>query len=228
MSVSDIMTGLMVIFMFIAISYILKIQKQQETQNQIIENHKNTKLALFEELNKEFKDDFKPENWNAFIKEDLSIRFIDEKVLFDRNSDRIKNDFQLILDDFFPRYLKILMKKEYKESVAEIRIEGHTDSQGDYMYNVNLSQRRTANVLRYFLDNNQKLISELTNEDQQLIRYWFTANGFSYGRTLDSNDSYTIETGNVEDRAKSRRVEFRIMVKSDDIIEQFINQMEND
>lgn len=228
MSVSDIMTGLMVIFMFIAINYILKKEKEQAVQNQIIENYKNTKLALLEELNKEFENDFKPENWNAFINEDLSIRFVDERVLFDRDSDSIKRDFQLILDDFFPRYLKILLKKEYKASVAEIRIEGHTDSRGDYMYNVDLSQRRTANVLSYLLDSNKTLISELSQDDQTLIRYWFTANGFSYGRTLDSNGFYTLNTGSREDRAKSRRVEFRIMVKSDDIIQQVINQMGND
>lgn len=225
MSVSDIMTGLMVIFMFIAISYILKVQKQQAAQNQIIENYKNTKLALLKELNDEFEEDFKTKrNWEAIINEDLSIRFLNESVFFDKDSATIKEDFKIILNDFFPRYLKILMKDEYKENIVEIRIEGHTDSTGGYMYNVNLSQERASNVLDYF----QEKINALSEKDRELVRYWFTANGFSYGRTLDSDGNYTLISGEKVNGEKSRRVEFRIMVKSDDIIQEVINQMEND
>ena len=54
-----------------------------------------------------------------------------------------------ILDSFFPRYLDILLSDNFRERIAEVRIEGHTDSRGEYMYNVRLSQSRTSNVLDY-------------------------------------------------------------------------------
>ena len=50
MSVSDIMTGLMVIFMFIAINYILKKEKEQAVQNQIIENYKSLSKEHMREI----------------------------------------------------------------------------------------------------------------------------------------------------------------------------------
>jgi len=227
-SLSDIMTGLMVIFMFIAISYILKVRKQQEAKDQIIENYKNTKIALLYELREEFEEDFAPTKWNAIIDEDLSIKFLNERVLFAYDRDNIRAEFKEILDNFFPRYLNILMKDKYKESIAEVRIEGHTDSSGDYMYNVNLSQRRTANVLDYLLNEGSTTLIDFSEENRALIRFWFTANGFSSGRTLDPSGEYTLKSGNHEDRQRSRRVEFRIVVKSDEIIQKVINQMENE
>ena len=49
-SFSDIMTGLMVIFMFIAISYINEVQKKQQQRDIIFEEFKATKEELFSEL----------------------------------------------------------------------------------------------------------------------------------------------------------------------------------
>ena len=57
-SFSDIMTGLMVIFMFIAISYINEVQKKQQQRDIIFEEFKATKEELFSELENSFKDDF--------------------------------------------------------------------------------------------------------------------------------------------------------------------------
>ena len=58
-SFSDIMTGLMVIFMFISISYIVEVQKKQKERDIIFEEFKATKEQLYAELENEFKDDFK-------------------------------------------------------------------------------------------------------------------------------------------------------------------------
>jgi len=66
----------------------------------------------------------------------------------------------------------------------------------------------------------------MNNEEKVLIRYWFTANGFSYGRTIDTNGDYTIESGKREDRVKSRRVEFRIITKSEQVVKEIIKSLE--
>ena len=74
-SLSDIMTGLMVIFLFISISYMLQIQKKQKEKDKIVEDFQNTKVELYKELKNEFESDFKKEKWHAVLDEDLSIRF---------------------------------------------------------------------------------------------------------------------------------------------------------
>jgi hypothetical protein len=75
-SLSDIMTGLMVIFMFIAISYIKQVQDKQKKTDELIEEYQETVIALYEKLKIEFEEDFKEENWNAKIDKDLSIQFV--------------------------------------------------------------------------------------------------------------------------------------------------------
>lgn len=217
-SLSDIMTGLMIVFMFIAITYIIEIQKKQEEKDQIVKDYVETKLDLYNELKTEFEDDFKPNKWNAIIDRDLSIRFLNETVLFDYDKSDVKNTFKEILKNFFPRYLQIVMKDKYRDKIAEIRIEGHTDPSGDYFYNVQLSQARTTNVLKFLLTDAIKNFRSLSKKEDELLRFWLTANGFSWGRTLDAENNFTLTSGNPVDHPKSRRVEFRIITASEKLV----------
>ncbi len=225
-SLSDIMTVLMVIFMFIAITYMRQIKKDQESQNRILIEYQETYVALYDTLKTEFEEDFKESKWHAELSEDLSIRFLNEEVLFDYNSTVLKNEFQQILAEFFPRYLDILLDEQFKDKIAEVRIEGHTDSVGPYMFNVRLSQNRTSNVLDFLFNRRNAEYGNLNNKDKELVRYWFTTTGFSFGRTLDSSGDYTFETGNKESPVRSRRVEFRIVMKSDEVLKQMLRLMD--
>jgi len=212
--------------MFISISYIIQIKNKQKERDQILEEFRDTKVSLYLDLKKEFESDFVESKWNATLDEDLSIKFLNERVLFDYNQSEIKPEFKKILDDFFPRYMKILLSDKYREKIAEVRIEGHTDSRGNYMYNVHLSQERTANVLDYVLFNPKSVFNTFNYQTRCLVRFWLTANGFSYGRTVDENFQFTLTSGNSENQQKSRRVEFRIITKSDEVIKQILKKIE--
>ena len=63
-----------------------------------------------------------------------------------------------------------------------------------------------------------------TNRQKQLLEYWFTANGLSYGKALDSDGNYIIASGKLINRDYSRRVEFRIVTSGDEILENFVKQ----
>ena len=223
-SLSDIMTGLMVIFMFIAISYILQVQRQQQSVDDLLKDYSKTVEKLYEELKVEFEEDFTEENWNAKLEDDLSIRFLNERVLFYEGDARVRTRFRAILDDFFPRYIGILLKPEYRNKIAEVRIEGHTNSRGGYMDNLRLSQERTSNVLDYIFFNSDSAFSSLPAKDKELVKFWFTANGFSSGRTIDDSGKLTLYSGKEEDFTTSRRVEFRIVMKTDELVQNIMAQ----
>ena len=57
---------------------------------------------------------------------DSIVRFEEPIIFFNRGSATLKEEFKVILNDFFPRYLKILTSDKYRDDVEEIRIEGHT------------------------------------------------------------------------------------------------------
>jgi outer membrane protein OmpA-like peptidoglycan-associated protein len=220
---ADLMTVLMVIFLFISISYMIDVKSKQDERDKIFEDFKETKIDLLKDLQTEFNDDFRKEKWNAVLDKDLSIKFVNESVLFDYNKSNLKSEFQTVLTDFFPRYLNILMKPKYIDKIAEVRIEGHTDIQGDYIYNLQLSQDRTRNVMKFLL--NLDYYKELENVEQNKLRFWLTANGLSFGRTLDVDGNLTEYSNQPPDDLKCRRVEFRIVTTSDKIVEEAIKQI---
>ena len=183
-SISDLMSVLMMIFLFIAISYMMDVVKEKDKIKEIAVAYNNLQTKLYDDLKKEFNKDII--NWNAEIdKQTLSVKFNAPEVLFNTGSSILKKDFKRILDDFFPRYIKILTKEEYNNDIVEIRIEGHTSSEWKfnvskdeaYFYNMNLSQDRTRKVLEYVL-NNKKLNSK------EWAKTKLTANGLSSSKPI--------------------------------------------
>lgn len=83
MSVSDLMTGLMIIFLFIAIAYISRVQQNQTVLTDYIE----TKNKLYDKLVSEFKQD--TVKWQMAIGRDLSMKFNNPTVLFAQGSAHI-------------------------------------------------------------------------------------------------------------------------------------------
>ena len=221
MSVSDLMTGLMVIFLFIAISYIRKVQENQTVLTDYVE----TKTKLHDKLVKEFEGD--TSRWQMTIGKDLSMRFNNPQVLFASGKADLTPDFQKILDEFLPKYFHILLNDSLRSKIQEIRIEGHTDTvpapqfdQDAYIANVILSQQRSLSVLRHF--RSMPDFATYSEEEKKLLEYWFTANGLSYGKSVDKNGDYTIESDLPIDKERSRRVEFRIVTSGEEVLENFV------
>lgn len=223
MSFSDLMTGLMVIFLFIAIAYISRVQQNQSVLTDYVE----TKNQLHDKLINEFAGDTL--KWKMAIGKDLSMKFKEPTVLFASGSYELTPRFCEILDEFLPRYFNILLNDSLRKNIQEIRIEGHTDDvaiptydSDPYIANAMLSQQRALSVLRYF--RNMSAFKEYTPEQQHLLEFWFTANGLSYGKALDDNGEYTLKSGKPINKDLSRRVEFRIVTSGDDILENFVTK----
>lgn len=206
-SISDLMSVLMMIFLFIAISYMMDVVKEKDKIKEIAVAYNTLQTELYDDLMKEFNHDI--DKWNAEInKETLSVKFNAPEVLFNSGSSVLKRKFKEILDNFFPRYIKILTKEQYSNDIVEIRIEGHTSSEWRidvpndraYFYNMKLSQDRTRKVLEYVLTN-KKL------EEKKWVKNRLTANGLSSSKPIVVN--------NIEDKKKSRRVEFRVRTNAE-------------
>ena len=226
MSVSDLMTGLMVIFLFVAVAYMIEVQKNQN----VLTDYVDTKNQLHDKLVQEFAKD--TAQWQMQVGKDLSMKFNNPQVLFASNSYQLTPAFCSILDEFIPRYLDILLNKTdstLQQHIQEIRIEGHTDDvrardygEDPFLSNVKLSQLRSYSVLEYI--KNMPSYQNYKPEQLKKLEFWFTSNGLSYGKSVDKDGNYTALTGNPIDRDKSRRVEFRIITTGDEVLENFVKE----
>ncbi len=216
-SVSDLMAGLMVIFLFIAITYIRPVVETQNRIRDIVVAWKDSEVEIYKELQREFKEDLP--RWHAELdRETLSIRFRAPDVLFDAGTANLQPEFRSILDDFFPRYLKVL--HEFQDAIAEVRIEGHTSSEWEgatdddeaYFRNMALSQARTRSVLEYALG------LPLVAPFKEWAQAHLTANGLS--------SSQLVYRSSQEDKVQSRRVEFKVRTNSKEQIIRVLETIE--
>jgi len=222
-SLSDMMTGLMLIFLLIAVLTISQVVAQENERQQMITEYDLSKEEIYADLEEAFGG--KKDEWGIDIARDLSIKFQNPDLLFDTDDSNLKENYKQILDDFIPKYLAIVNKEEYKNRIREVRIEGHTaevsPTNPTYMITIALSQNRANSVLAYTLENEYFL--SLSEQDKNKLLFWFTANGLGKGRTLDVNGEYTFESGQ-SISPTSRRVEFRIVTTSEKLIEEIISK----
>lgn len=207
LSTGDLMAGLLFIFVLLLMGALLQVQEKAEEDEEIAKEYNNTKTRLYDDLLAEFKEDL--DNWDATIDSTLCIRFKEPTMLFDKDKSVLKPKFKDILNNFFPRYIKVLRRPEYKDKIVEIRIEGHTDSDGGYFHNMELSQGRTRSVLEYCFG--------LMTVDQIIwAKKLITANGLS--------SSHPILVKGKEDKNLSRRVEFRVRTNAEEQLEKIANR----
>ncbi|RDU66533.1 hypothetical protein CQA53_03595 [Helicobacter didelphidarum] len=220
-TISDMMSGIMMIFMMIAIAFMVTIEndkKQLEQQNDkmrdLAKNYSNLQQELYKDLMKEFGKDLM--KWNAFIDEDTTIRFQKQDILFDVGQKRVKERFQHILNDFFPRYIKILYSEKYRDFIEDIRIEGHTSQDWEgaqslerrYLGNAELSQERAFQVLKYCFS-----LPSIADKQEWLITL-LRANGVSFAKPLATDEL-------------SRRVEFQASFKANEQIQKILEAASN-
>lgn len=203
LSTGDLMAGLLFIFILLLMGALLQVQEKAEQDEEIVKRYDQIKTQLYIDLQDEFRDDLAV--WRATIDSTLCVRFQEPSMLFDEGKSVLKPNFLPILDDFFPRYIAVLSRPEYRDNIEEIRIEGHTNSNGDYYRNMQLSQDRTRAVLQY-------CFSIMPQEDLTWLQGLVTANGLSSSHLIYNLDGE-------ENKDLSRRVEFRVRTNAEKQLE---------
>ncbi len=127
---------------------------------------------------------------------------LSSNILFDKGSATLKESSKKELKKVFINYIGALTSnKNIKEQLDRIVIEGHTDSDGDYLFNLNLSQKRAYAVMNYLLT------LDFTKKNN--IKPLLVASGRSY------LDAIYDENGK-ENKFASRRIEIKFRLKNDD------------
>lgn len=207
---SDVSMGGFIIFLVIAIAYIAKHTDYYKKQG----------------IYDSFKSFGKSEMIDVL--EDGTIRFSAKdttKSMFEGGKSEIDAFFKHELDSFLPEYFDSL--KKVIDFVQEVRIEGHTDTicrkfpieteEKCYLRNLRLSQDRAHAVLKYTLTSDA--FESLDTTYQNKVKKLLVSIGYSYSKALDDTGKYASKTKKPVNPNKSRRVDFRILIKPNDLDE---------
>jgi len=127
---------------------------------------------------------------------------LNSNILFDKGSALLKESSKKELKKVFINYIGALTSNaNIKKQLDRIVIEGHTDSDGGYLFNLNLSQKRAYAVMNYLLS------LEFTKKNH--IKPLLVASGRSY------LDPIYFKNGK-ENKNASRRIEIKFRLKNDD------------
>lgn len=136
-----------------------------------------------------------------------AIKF-SSNILFDQGEYKIKEESKKELSLILEKYLNALLKdKNIRKYIQSITIEGHTNSDGSYLSNLQLSQKRALEVMQFLYESNIV--------DKNLISKYVNSSGRSFSNLIYKNG--------VEDKDNSRRIEIKFTVKNENAIKELQN-----
>jgi outer membrane protein OmpA-like peptidoglycan-associated protein len=161
-AMSDLMTGLMAIFL--VMSMMVLINQQRDTKrlidamaslkqkNEKIKNQIDSESRMRIILIQTIRNALNKSNIQAFtdpITGDVSI--INQDLLFDNASDQLSPEGKLFLDRFVPSYTRAIfgLDSSVSDEVVRVVVEGRTSSLGDASKNTTLSLNRANAVVQY-------------------------------------------------------------------------------
>lgn len=177
-----------------------------DEQEEMLEALVGVRSRIIEEMS----DSFRANGISATVDPETGDIIFESDVMFEYGSATLSDQGKAFIDAFLPVYLDVLLSDENAGYVAEIIIEGHTDTTDTYIKNMALSQDRAFAVVEYILSDE---FTYLTPGQKIQFMGLLTANGRSY------SDPILDEHGNVDANA-SRRVVFKFRLKDDEMIQQ--------
>lgn len=136
-----------------------------------------------------------------------AIKF-SSNILFDQGEYKLKENSKQELSLILKKYFDALLEdNNIKQYIQSITIEGHTNSDGSYLDNLQLSQKRALEVMQFLYQSN--II------DKDLISKYVNSSGRSFSNLVYKNG--------IEDKDNSRRIEIKFTVKNESAIKELQN-----
>ena len=139
-----------------------------------------------------------------------AIKF-SSNILFDQGAYKLKEDSKKELDGILKKYISTLLEdKEIRKYIYGITIEGHTNSDGTYLSNLQLSQQRALEVMQF--------LYETSGIDKNLLNKYVSSSGKSSSELIYNKDGS-------EDKDNSRRIEIKFIIKNDEAVKELQNYL---
>ena len=139
-----------------------------------------------------------------------AIKF-SSNILFDQGAYKLKEESKKELNGVLKNYISTLLEdKEIRKYIHGITIEGHTNSDGSYLSNLQLSQQRALEVMQFLYESN--------TISKDLLNKYVSSSGKSSSELIYNKDGS-------EDKDNSRRIEIKFIIKNDEAVKELQNYL---
>jgi len=198
-SLTDLMTSLAVIFILLLVAMLNNaLQQTKGTKSQVLSKFDET-LKDFQTQGVEVQTDPKdPLGLLVVVPEGL--------LKFEQGKAEIPPDGREFVQEFIPKFVDTACSAELRPGISSIVVEGHASSEGDEKLNLRLSQARSTAVVQESLDVLDSLGDDGSSANHKCFVDFISATG--------RGSAEPVTVVGQEDRSQSRRVVFKIRVKS--------------
>ena len=200
-SVSDLMAGLLSIFILALCYFMLNFQT--------VTNKYTGNTELRNQLLKDVGKDLQAQGLQVRIDTKQGVLRIPESVLFESGEANIKEQGQAAVSKLSQSLLKTMTRPEYREALETVFIEGHTDNvpihNEFFQSNWELSTQRAINTWN-LMRNDVPEFNWLVNPRGEPI---FSCSGYAETRPVRENG---LDPNSEEGRAANRRIDSRFVM----------------
>lgn len=171
-----------------------------------------TRRKILEQLRDALKEDF-PDLQVVLSSQGDALRFQGDG-LFESGSAELREDKLPVIERIAERLNQILPCYTFRQQqshpdgcnehdavIEAVQVEGHTDAQGTYVYNINLSAARATRTFELMIGEIPGLREYKNTRDQSVMSFA----GYGPDRPITSNN-------NAEGRATNRRIDLRFIM----------------
>lgn len=200
-SVSDLMAGLLSIFILALCYFMLNFQT--------VTNKYTGNTELRNQLLKDVGKDLQTQGLQVRIDTKQGVLRIPESVLFESGEANIKEQGQAAVSKLSQSLLKTMTRPEYREALETVFIEGHTDNvpihNEFFQSNWELSTQRAINTWN-LMRNDVPEFNWLVNPRGEPI---FSCSGYAETRPVRENG---LDPNSEAGRAANRRIDIRFVM----------------
>ena len=217
LSYSDLLAGLLMVFVLMLLvattAYNRSRAEFDRTREQV------TGIVESMRVREQLIDELKAvDNPNIIVDTITAGVSMTDAVLFGEGSAVLQSAGRELIARFVQDYVPIVVRNDlYRSALQEIAIEGHTNDNGPYMYNMELSQARAYAVMVHMFN-----VTQDPTTHEFLERY-LTARGRSESRVicLGGDVAYPTDCGpEGVDKEGSRRIEIRFRLDDEEVVRQ--------
>lgn len=215
MSFSDIMAGLLVIFILVCTTLMLKLSQMEEKVSQNIEELKQASQIRADILH-EIVADLKLQGIEVLISDNDSILRIPETSFhFRTGSYEIDENLQKSATHIGKALFEAINKNKRWQYLETVFVEGHSDSRSAKQYrmgNWELSALRAISLWKFWIEQTQygKTMAKLKNRQGQHL---FSVSGYAATRRVAQKEV------SEEAMRKNRRIDIRFTTRQPSILE---------